>query len=49
MQQVGVASNGMQHPTSLRIDGDGDTALVEGQKSAFTLGAGPQTPSERQQ
>ncbi|MDF0673303.1 MAG: caspase family protein [Nitrospira sp.] len=49
MQQVGVASNGVQHPTSLRIDGDGDTALVEGRRSAFTLGTGPQTPSERQQ
>jgi hypothetical protein len=49
MRQVEAASNGMQHPLSLRIDGDGDTALIEGRKSAFTLGAGPQTPSERRQ
>ncbi len=48
-QQVGAASNGLQHPTSLRIDGDGDTVLIEGRKSAFTLGAGPRTPSERKQ
>jgi tetratricopeptide (TPR) repeat protein len=49
VQQVGAVSNGSQHPTSLRIDGDGDTVLIEGKKSAFTLGAGPRTPSERQQ
>ena len=49
VQQVGAASNGTQRPSSLRIDGDGDTALVEGRRAAVTLGAGPQTPSERQQ
>ncbi len=49
VQQVGAVSNGMQLPTSLRIDGDGDTVLVEGRKSVFLLGAEPQTPSERQQ
>lgn len=48
VRQVEAVSNGTQHPVSLRIDGDGDTALVEGRRSAFTLGAGPQTPSERQ-
>ena len=48
VRQVEVASNGTQRPSSLRIDGDGDTALIEGRRSAFTLGAGPQTPSERQ-
>ncbi|MBI5317549.1 MAG: hypothetical protein HZB34_16425, partial [Nitrospirae bacterium] len=48
-RQVEAASNGTQHPVSLRIDGDGDTTLVEGRRSAFTLGAGPRTPSERQQ
>lgn len=47
-RQVEAASDGMQRPSSLRIEGDGDTVLVEGQKSASTLGAGPQTPSERQ-
>lgn len=49
VQQVGAVSNGMQLPTSLRIDGDGDTVLVEGRKSAILLGADPQTLSERQQ
>lgn len=49
VRQVEVASNGTQRPSSLRIDGDGDTVLVEGRRSAFTLGAGPQTPSERRQ
>lgn len=29
-QQVQDISNGRQHPTSVRIDGDGDTVLVEG-------------------
>jgi tetratricopeptide (TPR) repeat protein len=48
-QQVAAASKGTQHPTSLRIDGDGDTVLVEGRKAAFVLGAGPQTPGERHQ
>ena len=48
VRQVETASNGTQRSSSLRIDGDGDTALVEGRRSAFTLGAGPQTPSERQ-
>jgi tetratricopeptide (TPR) repeat protein len=47
-RQVEAASNGRQRPLSLRIDGDGDTALIEGRRSAFKLGAGPQTPAERQ-
>ena len=47
-RQVEAASDGTQRPSSLRIEGDGDTVLVEGQKSASTLGTGPQTPSERQ-
>ena len=49
VRQVEAASNGTQRPSSLRIEGDGDTALVEGRRSAFMLGAGPRTPSERQQ
>lgn len=48
-QQVETASKGAQHAASLRIDGDGDTVLVEGRKSAFVLGNGPQTPAERLQ
>jgi tetratricopeptide (TPR) repeat protein len=49
VRQVEAASNGTQHPLSLRIDGDGDTALLEGRRSALTLGPAPQTLSERQQ
>jgi tetratricopeptide (TPR) repeat protein len=30
------------------LEGDGDTILVEGRKAAFVMGAGPQTPAERQ-
>jgi tetratricopeptide (TPR) repeat protein len=48
-EQVKAASKGAQQPVSVRIDGDGDTVLVEGRKAAFVLGAGPQTPAERQQ
>ena len=29
-RQVGIVSGGVQHPSSLRIDGDGDMVLVEG-------------------
>jgi len=49
VRQVETASNGAQHPLSLRLDGDGDTALVEGRRSLFTLGTGPRTPAERKQ
>lgn len=42
-------TNGQQHPISARLHGDGDTILIEGRKAAFVLGAGPQTPAERQQ
>jgi tetratricopeptide (TPR) repeat protein len=48
-KQVEDSSKGKQHPASLRIDGDGDTVLVEGRKADFVLGTGPQTPAERQQ
>ena len=47
--QVEEASNGTQRPSSLRIDGDGDMALIEGRRSAFRPGLGPQTPAERHQ
>lgn len=49
VRQIERVSNGTQRPSNLRIDGDGDMALIEGLKSALTPGAGPQTPSERQQ
>ncbi|MEQ1795127.1 MAG: caspase family protein, partial [Nitrospira sp.] len=41
-------TGGQQHPISARLDGDGDTILIEGRKAAFALGAEPQTPAERQ-
>ncbi len=44
VQQVGGASNGTQHPSSARIDGDGDMALIEGRRSASAPGTGLQTP-----
>jgi tetratricopeptide (TPR) repeat protein len=47
VQQIESTSQGRQHPKSVRIDGDGDTVLVEGRKAAFVLGAGPQTADER--
>jgi uncharacterized caspase-like protein len=48
-EQVTQQTKGAVQPVSMRIDGDGDTVLVEGRKAAFVLGAGPQTPEERQQ
>jgi tetratricopeptide (TPR) repeat protein len=48
-QRVEQAAQGKQHPLFTRLEGDGDTILVEGRKAAFTLGAEPQTPAERQQ
>lgn len=48
-REITAQSQGKQHPISARLDGDGDTVLIEGRKAAFTLGTGPQTPAERQQ
>ena len=47
-QQLEQATEGKQHPLFSRLEGDGDTILVEGRKAAFIMGAGPQTPAERQ-
>ncbi len=47
-QRVQADSQGLQHPTSLRIDGDGDTVLVEGLKAALQPGSEPQNSIERQ-
>lgn len=47
-QQLEQATQGKQHPLFSRLEGDGDTILVEGRKAAFIMGAGPQTPAERQ-
>ena len=47
-QQLEQTTQGKQHPLFSRLEGDGDTILVEGRKAAFIMGAGPQTPEERQ-
>src|SRR5574341_1648669 len=47
-QQVEQTTQGKQHPLFTRLEGDGDTILVEGRKAAFIMGAGPQTLAERQ-
>lgn len=49
MRQVGESSQGLQHASSLRIGGDGDMVLVEGQKSALMSSVGQLTALERQQ
>ncbi|MCX5725446.1 MAG: caspase family protein [Nitrospirae bacterium] len=48
-QSVVERSKGAQHPLFAQLDGDGDTVLIEGRRSAFVLGAGPQSPAERRQ
>ena len=48
-QSVVERSKGTQHPLFAQLDGDGDTVLIEGRRSAFVLGAGPQSPAERRQ
>ncbi len=48
-KDIPKTTGGQQHPISTRLDGDGDTVLIEGRKAAFVLGAGPQTSAERQQ
>lgn len=47
-KEIPNATSGQQHPISAKLDGDGDTILIEGRKAAFVLGSGPQTPAERQ-
>ncbi|MDH5642192.1 MAG: tetratricopeptide repeat protein, partial [Nitrospira sp.] len=46
-RQVSMASNGVQHPASVRIDGDGDMALIEGEAAALSSGGDPRSPEER--
>ncbi len=46
-QVVARDSGGRQHPQFVRLDGDGDTILIEGKKSAFRAGPEPTTPEER--
>jgi tetratricopeptide (TPR) repeat protein len=47
-QRVQADSQGLQHSTSLRIDGDGDTVLVEGRKAALHPDSELQNSMERQ-
>jgi hypothetical protein len=44
VEQVEQASGGIQHPVSLRIDGDGDTVLIEGRKESLTRGQEANSP-----
>ena len=48
-QQVLERSKGAQHPLFVQLEGEGDTVLIEGRKSAFFMGAEPQSPAERRQ
>jgi hypothetical protein len=45
--QVERASQGAQHPQFARLDGDGDTIILEGKKAAFRIGPEPKTDAER--
>ena len=46
-QQVEAITGNTQHPQFARLDGDGDTILIEGKKSAFSAGQEPKTDAER--
>ncbi len=46
-QQVEQKTGGAQHPQFARLDGDGDTVLIEGKKSAFRTRPEPKTDAER--
>jgi len=48
-QQILERSKGAQHPLFIQLEGEGDTVLIEGRKSAFILGTEPQSPAERRQ
>jgi tetratricopeptide (TPR) repeat protein len=48
-QYILERSKGTQHPLFVQLEGEGDTVLIEGRKSAFIMGAEPQTPAERRQ
>jgi hypothetical protein len=47
VRQVHTLSKGTQHPVSVRIDGDGDTVLIEGRTASLAPSAEPQTPEAR--
>lgn len=42
-------SRGTQHSLFVQLEGEGDTVLIEGRKSALIMGTEPQSPLERQQ
>jgi len=46
-REVPMASSGVQHPASLRIGGDGDMVLIEGQMAADLSEGEPRSPEER--
>ncbi len=46
-QQVSRLSGGAQQPQFARLDGEGDTVLVEGKMSAYRAGPEPKTEAER--
>lgn len=46
-KQVSQLSSGAQHPQFARLDGEGDTVLVEGKMSAYRAGPEPRTEAER--
>lgn len=46
-REVSTASNGIQHPASLRIGGDGDMVLIEGPKAADVSDGESRSPEER--
>ncbi|WP_455379006.1 caspase family protein [Petrachloros mirabilis] len=47
--QIVQQSKNLQHSMYARLEGDGDTILIEGKKAAFRLGEEPQTQEERVQ
>src|SRR5438094_1642181 len=46
-QHVTEAAGGTQHPQFARLDGDGDTILIEGKKAFFKIRPEPKTDAER--
>lgn len=46
--RVTASSKGTQHPQFARLDGDGDTILVEGKSSEYVTATDPATPEEKQ-
>lgn len=47
-EQVLERSRETQHSLFVQLEGEGDTVLIEGRRSDFRMGAGPQSPLDRQ-